>query len=229
MSWKTSRNVTYSNGEIIQSVCILCKCSTNHKILTSVNVKTHSDYEDVSGYVDVFHEWAEHQVIECLGCSKVSFREEITSSDGIIEMPEINLYPNPSQRYPLRDISLIPRDDIKNIYSETLKAINNDQLILAGIGIRIILEAIMQEQQINGDNLAQKINNLVKQGIVTKKDADILDKIRRIGNNSAHSIRAYSSEEIKVAIDVIEHLFERIYIIPHRIANNVAFQIEKPL
>ncbi len=105
--------------------------------------------------------------------------------------------------------------NLSRIYQESILALNSDQPILSGIGIRAIIETVSNEEQAAGNDLAQKINGLVAKGVLTKDGADILHKIRALGNQAAHSVKVHSSTELKLAMDVVEHLLQAVYILPH--------------
>ncbi|PSB58039.1 DUF4145 domain-containing protein [Chamaesiphon polymorphus] len=193
----------------VESVsCGECKGNKNHKILVSAEMAQDED------------SCFDYQVIQCLGCNRISFRHALYEYTQYQATSE-KIYPDPKQRLPIEGINLL-KPYIQSIYKETLKTINNNQVILFGTGIRTILEAITQEQKTPGIDLNEKINNLVKQGLVTQKDVGALHDLRRIGNEATHSITPSSPKEIKVAMDVIEHLLQRIYILPHNVKENLS-------
>jgi DNA polymerase III alpha subunit (gram-positive type) len=85
--------------------------------------------------------------------------------------------------------------------------------ILAGIGIRGLIEAVCNEQGMMG-NLEQKINDLVANEILTKTNADILHEIRFMGNQSAHEFEIKKEQELHVGFAIIENLLRNLYEIP---------------
>jgi Domain of unknown function (DUF4145) len=188
--------------------CGECKGNKNHKILVSAEME-----QDDDSYFD-------YQIIQCLGCNRLSFRHALYEYSQY-EASSAKIYPDPKERLPIEGINIL-KPYIQNIYKETLKTINNKQVILFGIGIRTILEAITQEQNTPGIDLREKIDNLVKKGVITQKDVGALHDLRRIGNESTHAIAPSSPKEMKVAMDVIEHLLEGIYILPHRVKENLS-------
>ena len=48
--------------------------------------------------------------------------------------------------------------------------------MLAGVGIRCLVEAVRQKENAEGKDLKAKINDLVKKGLLTQSGADILQK-----------------------------------------------------
>jgi Domain of unknown function (DUF4145) len=217
MSWKTSQKITFSQDQRLQSSCAYCKNITNHKILVSTDVRT--DSENGDGYYECIHTATyreKYQVIQCLGCNTISFRQEYCDENKALNDDlDVYLYPNPEGRFPIKDIDLVPRDNIKNIYNEILKAISSNQPILCAIGVRIILEAIMQEQKAEGKQLENYMEDLVKQRKLTRNEADTLHKLQYMGNKAAHGTTIYPNTELNVAMDIIEHLLQKLYILPH--------------
>ena len=200
--------------------CGECKRKTNHTVLVSADLngtdEIGRDYE--------FHWASNHQIIQCQGCDTISFRKANSNSeDGHVQIGpdewEENifeeLYPNRNEgRVPIKDIHLLPTD-IERIYAETLKAMNGDQPVLSGIGIRALIETTTKERNANGKDLMEKINDLVTQGVLTKDGADILHKLRVLGNKAAHEVKPHSTDQLDLAMDVIEHLLQGVYILPH--------------
>jgi Domain of unknown function (DUF4145) len=197
----------------VESVsCGECKGKKNHKILVSAY------YDEETPNFDSY--CTDHQVIQCLGCTHISFRRAVYDNNQYEPISE-KIYPDPAQRLPIEGVHLL-NPYIQSIYQETLKTINNNQVILFGMGIRTILEAITQEQKTPGIDLNEKITNLVKQGAVAQRDVGALHDLRRIGNEATHSIKPSSPKEIKVAMDVIEHLLQKIYILPYHVKENLS-------
>ena len=184
---------------------------------------------DLSGTDGIGHDyevhWASnHQIIQCQGCDTISFRKEDSNSqDGYVQIgPDEwgdiiyeELYPNRNEgRVPIRDIHLLPTD-IERIYAETLKAMNGGQPVLSGIGIRALIETTTKERNANGNDLKEKIDSLVTQGVLTKDGANILHQLRVLGNEAAHEVKPHSTDQLNLAMDVIEHLLQGVYILPY--------------
>ena len=128
----------------------------------------------------------------------------------------VTLYPSRiMDRTPLEDDYILP-DIIRSIYKETHTALSAGLKILAGIGIRALIEAICKVESANGGNLEQRINDLLAKNILTPKSASILHDTRFLGNQSAHEIIAASDTELEIAFDIVENLLEQVYIIPRK-------------
>jgi hypothetical protein len=178
--------------------------------------------EDCGGGNSV--DWnSKNQTIQCLGCQTVSFRTVSTFSedmeydhDGPYNPETIKYYPGRVEGVKTLESHLLPHT-IQQIYKETVLSLENEQFILAGIGIRAIVETICKDLEAEGGNLYNKINALKDRSIVTQEGADTLHKLRVLGNSAAHEVKAHNSQQLELALQIIEHMLEGTYIIPARV------------
>jgi hypothetical protein len=222
MDDETTINIT--TGETTEEVplvsCPECKNNTKHSVLASVELTgSHPaiDWRDV------------YQVVQCRGCETLSFRKVHTNSedwDGYYEPDgtpvqvaneRVELYPSrETSREPIDDVDLLPTK-IRTIYSETLQALDSNQPVLAGVGIRAIVETICKDANSTGANLAEKIDGLIKVGKLTPDGAAALHRLRVLGNASAHDVLPHSSEQLGLGLDVVEHVLIDLYVLPRRV------------
>lgn len=200
-------------GKATKLMCIKCKNETNHNILRSVYQE---GYELLGETYEVdWHE--EHQLVQCKGCDTVSYR----SLSGNSEYYDQNgpciyerLYPDRSEsRSPIEDWHNLPIK-LRSIYDETITALNNKQAILTGIGIRAIIETVTKDKSASGGNLEKRIDSLVEKKLLTPEGANILHKLRVLGNYAAHEVKAHKPKELALAFDVIDHLLTAVYVLP---------------
>ena len=204
----------------IDSTCPECKRSTKHLILSDIRLKGSEEMDGFGG----FYQWYdEYQIIQCQGCETFSFRKTHENSEDYYPVGNseykhelyVDIYPNPEEgRNSVEDDHLLPIN-LQRIYSETIKSINIGQPVLTGIGIRAIVETVCKDKKSNGKDLYKKINDLVTQGVLTKDGADILHKLRTLGNEAAHEVKPHDNVQLGLALDVIDHLLQGVYIIPH--------------
>jgi len=214
----TELSINKKQGQKLECACRECDRSTKHEIVTEATLAGASGSRDYEIY------WAtEYQVVRCLGCETVSFRRTNSNSeDGYIQTGEDEwveniheeIYPIPYDgRQPISDAHLLP-DKIQRIYEESLGALNNRQEVLCGIGVRAIIETVCKDKSAAGSDLYSKINSLVSQGVLTQDGADILHKLRTLGNNAAHEVKPHTPKELGLAFDVVDHLLLGVYILP---------------
>jgi hypothetical protein len=208
-----------SQGEEYLIPCVKCHVETSHKVLLST---------DMSGIYNPMgiEYWEHHQIVQCQGCKSISFRKNFGSSEegNLIEQPDGSyepIFPDHEEIYPSRIAGLgminnfwhLP-SSVVGIYNETHAALSNKLPILAGIGIRTLIEALCKEKKAAGSNLKERIDSLVKMGTLTQPGSEILHTMRDIGNEAAHNIKPHSDETLRIAMDVVENLLQSIYILP---------------
>ncbi len=219
-----ARNITSTDdkrGTNLELPCFSCDRNTSHTIITSIETEFRFDEGD-----EWYIEWDDYQLVRCQGCHNISFRIIHSDTEDMAEEynPDIDNYYVPVKHeslYPPRIVGHPKMNDyyylpatIKNIYEETHIAICNNQRILAGIGIRAIIESVCQESHATGNYLSTKINDLVLKGILTQRDADILHQLRVLGNDAAHQIFAHEKDVLLNAINIVESLLNVVYILP---------------
>jgi hypothetical protein len=210
--------VNKRQGQKLQCSCRECKRITKHVIVTEATES------GSSGTQQYEFSWAsEYQIVRCLGCESFMFRRaESNSEDSHIQIGpdewEENireeLFPNPLEgRQPIADSVLLP-EKIQRIYQESLAVLNRQQEVLCGIGLRAIVETVCKDKSAIGDDLFAKVNSLVALGVLTKDGADILHKVRTLGNKAAHEVKPHTPKELGLAFDVVDHLLLGVYILP---------------
>ncbi|WP_294058944.1 DUF4145 domain-containing protein [Thiolapillus sp.] len=198
----------YRADKKVDVTCRECKRSTKHLILSDVCLKGRGDMGPYGDFM--WHD--EHQIVQCQGCETISFRKTHNNSEDITHI--VDVYPNPEDGRDTIDYDYLLPSNLQLIYNETIKSINCGQAVLTGMGIRAIVETVCKNKNANGKDLCEKINDLVIQGVLTKKDADILHKLRTLGNEAAHEVKPHNNATLALALDVIDHLIKGVYILP---------------
>jgi Domain of unknown function (DUF4145) len=209
-----------TKGSVIDVSCPECKHSTKHIVLHSTDIEGHQDMEQNEWYA-----WDTHyQIVQCKGCETISFRITSSNSEDMNQVGPDDWEPMETEElFPSRNEGRIQKYNSRYlpmnvfaIYRETIQAINGEQAILTGIGIRAIIEAICKDKNTNTANLQTKIDELVTMGVLTRDGADILHKLRVMGNKAAHEVKPHTKEQLGTALDVVEHLFEGVYVLPKK-------------
>lgn len=207
-----------SKDTIISVLCWRCVIKTNHLVMYSVDRTASGGIEDEFWWTDIY------QIVKCNGCDNLSFRHASYFSEDLIIDNEGNWIPNikitlyPSriaERKPPNGMEFVPFQ-IRSIYEETILAIGASQPILAGIGIRALIESVCNEKKAAGVNLAAKIDDLVRLNVLTKEGADVLHHLRILGNVAAHEVKPLSENKLSIALDIVDNLLKSVYIIPNR-------------
>lgn len=215
-----------NNFEIIQdnnhnnfsAYCYECQKKTNHSVITGFR----SVYINEIPPCHQFDACNVYEFIKCDGCCAISYKSIYSDSnyfDGDDE-PECYVYPLVGQRLHVKRIyglTEFPTQEMRDVYFETEMAINYGLPILAGVGLRTLLEQvcnylISEEEKRIGKRLTQtakggtakggeekefiielilisKIKWLQKRKIINSKFQTIFNNIRDIGNTSTHEAK----------------------------------------
>ncbi|MBT2048444.1 MULTISPECIES: DUF4145 domain-containing protein [Enterobacter cloacae complex] len=232
-------SVEFSEGKyknnIISAFCETCKRNTKHLIATSYELTGQEECGPHGYTID----WRNsYQVIQCRGCEELSFREEnwcsedmgFMGDDDFYDGKTITLYPKRSEttRTP-KEFFEVPRK-LSNLYRESIDSFNNDSFILTAAGLRAVIEGLCAELKIKDGpvertekgitktvrarNLEGKIAGLKEKGILTAAGAVFLNEHRFMGNEAVHALKKPSREDLSLAIDLVEHCFDTIYVMP---------------
>ena len=191
--------------------CHSCGKRTNHSVLAKEEIKSHPD-ED-------FHYGENHIFAKCNGCDALTYAIETWSEDdwnphtGEMESTWKTYPRGATERKPIDDEHELPAK-IRAIYREVVGAMNAQLPVLAGIGLRAVIEAICKDQGIKGNNLEKLIDGLATSGVLSKAQADILHSHRFLGNVAAHEIVSAQPRELVAAIEIAENILKTIYVLP---------------
>ena len=224
-----------TKGSFDQVQCIECKRDTRHQVIQSLDCFASEDCGDCS--ID----WViNHQIIQCQGCMIVNFRQLRYCSEDVIQIgpdewendiTEI-LYPKRSKfTLSIKDFLNLP-NNLRRIYRETVECFNNESFTLSAAGLRALVEGLCADLKINDgpkeidikgskvikrfDNLEGKIAGLHEKGYLTQQHSSVLHEHRYLGNQAVHELAQPSRDELKLAIEIIEHTFESVYEIPEK-------------
>lgn len=196
--------------------CGECGRETRHKVLAET--KTH--WQDDKALVDL---WRQNQIVQCQGCLTLSFCEasqfsedvDYDQNSGEPFLPTTRkLFPNRVAGRPMMpEAHLLPHGVFK-VYEESHGALCAELRVMAGFGIRAIVEAVCNDREMRGRDLKERIDALELAGLVTPAGAIILHSLRFMGNAAAHEMRAHSHQELNAAFDVIEYLLQGVYVLP---------------
>ncbi|EOX3395599.1 DUF4145 domain-containing protein, partial [Vibrio cholerae] len=217
--------------------CLVCKHPTNHIVVLSADIDGQENYSES----DWIYWDAHYQIVKCLGCDSFSFRKTDSNSEDYQQVGE-DEWDNPVNEYlyPKRDINTLPTKNflntpsvIRRIYNEVISCYNNESYTLCGAGLRAIIDGLCAvngvtdgpviktnpdgtTQTTRKSNLEGQISGLHEKGLLTEAHSSILHEHRFMGNKAVHELDMPSLEELKIAIDIVEHTLENIYELPEK-------------
>jgi uncharacterized protein DUF4145 len=192
-----------------------CAGTTWHRVLADVVSRDSSPDYEIEG-------WDDYLVVQCPGCKTLSFCKESRNSADMDYGPDGEVSPSVTRLvYPSRiagraemaSSRLLPCV-VYLIYRETHAALCAPLPVLAGIGLRAIVETVCKEEAAPGKDLKGKIDGLQAMHLITPDGAKILHSLRVMGNQAAHEVKPHTPEELATGLHVVEHLLEGVYILP---------------
>ncbi len=226
-------NININVDDELYLLCVRCTGKTSHKVVVSVDSHFVCDcivcdcqqnsVTPQQAYLMDLNQQSHYQIVQCNGCKEYTFRlqyceDTYETIDGeCLTLEHEHLYPSRIEgRKTLADIHYLP-SQVRCIYKETHQALNGESYILAGIGLRALIETVCKEKNAKGKDLFKKIDDLVIKQILTPEGAEILHKIRTLGNIAAHEVKPQSETQLCLAMDVVEHLLIAVYILPQKV------------
>jgi hypothetical protein len=188
--------------------CPKCCQNTNHESL----------FKNAFSANNMDFGWSQdHEIIKCKGCENIQFRYSYSDESmfGWDDENQVEYQYEDKKYFPkflkdhkqLTNISSTP-EKIRIVYNESIEALKNNCYLLSAVGLRAVIESVCIEQKITGRNLEIKINNLVKNKLITQKDCNRLHSIRFLGNDSVHEMDVPKEEKLKIALDTMITDFE---------------------
>jgi len=231
---KSKENET--QGQTVDVQCVECKRRTKHRVVMSLDKKGDQyDKEDGWGV-----SWSDnYQVIQCQGCETTTFRHTHWFSED--HNPEFGEDGTTERLYPKRDASSLTAKPLLNVptalrklYGEIVDCFNNGSPTLCAGGLRAIVEGLCASQgiadglimvptkegatkEVRSGKLVGRIAGLHEKGLLTAEGARTLQEHRSLGNEALHELARPSQDELKLAIEMVEHVLEQIYEIPEKV------------
>lgn len=208
--------------ELYECYCNGCRNNTEHR--TIVKATKTENFDDDGCLFSIYT----YRIIECAGCHYISFMDEnIFSEDAEFDDPAYGEKYRKCCRYPIPEegvfnesshsrLEYVLPNGIKQIYEETQEAIKNKLFIVAGIGLRTLLDTVCREQKIGSarSNLAGRLKVMREQQLISDAEYSILIEIKNIGNKSVHEGRALQPHEVSEALIAVEHILDKLYLLP---------------
>ena len=210
--------------KVIWVTCSTCGHeSRKHQIL---HEKVVSQLEEKDG-PELGREY--HRFVECMGCERTKYViSDLDCQEYDADEENFRVFPDAPGTAVRRRAAittdeatdgggemLIP-DAVWKMYKETIEAINAGIRTLAGGGLRAVVEAICLDKKITDGNLQKKIEELAKQGFLTKNQTELLHEERYLGNAALHELATPAGQDLEDGLGIVEGLISTIYILPSK-------------
>lgn len=204
-----------SELQVLNTNCRSCARRTRHEVVHELVVETKDEY---------FNETDTWQIIRCMGCHTVTFRHQHDDFDDVEERPDgtvkhavtMKTYPRVIANHRGLQATYYLPTLIKKVYEQTLRALGEQALVLASIGLRACIEATCNELNLSAASLEKRIDQLYRAGHVSNADKKRLHAIRFLGNDAAHEIKEPEQTDIRVALEIVEHLLNTVFILERK-------------
>ena len=194
--------------------CKVCKGDRNHTEIHNIEERGGEEESDFQ-YIHKF------SLIKCNGCDNISFLETYGDTEMFNHVgpygeqeyyDEKTVYPTYLKKgEEIYYKHHLPKK-IRLIYSETISAFKANSSILTAGGLRAIIEAICNHLKISGNNLAERIDGLSKNGHLTTSESKRLHSIRFLGNDALHEMEVPKEEHLYLLLGIINHLLTNLFI-----------------
>lgn len=198
--------------------CQSCSSETTHMVAATF-VEKGSEYHGKGKSIG----WqSDYQTVQCRTCKKVSFRivyesskEDANGNDEVSCSESLRYTPRSSGEIKSLDPEGLPKN-FQDLYKDTVLAIECKQNVLARMGIRALLDAICDDNEISGDSLHQKANNLMGKHILSTEGFDILNNNHFLDSNNDKE--AQQQKILLLAISAVEQIINCTYPTPDNIS-----------
>lgn len=206
---------------------LLTHCNRcGHTSIHRVEVEFEAKWDDENGYFG----GEEHKILRCGGCDSIKYSVSSWDSQEWDEDENGQTYFKRTVKvYPAPLVKKLDADYLFNlplkiyyVLTETLDAQSNNNLILATVGLRILVETICDASKCTSKTLAGKINELETNGLLSSEEKSLFHKVRTFGNKGAHLGEAMSTDQIASGLDISTHLLEKIFVDPVKKKNLLA-------
>jgi hypothetical protein len=194
--------------------CNTCRRPTNHNTIEENGIqfkrvvpRVRTNERQFKNMEDIYY------LAQCLGCDSIKLVTEFHYEQEGQWNSMYHIYPDPTDRLDkLQHVSFrnLP-ESIFLFLSEVQMSYLNKLFILCSVGLRMLIEAICIDKNVQGKLLIDKINKLNELGYITQLQTGVLHQIRLLGNKSAHEIVDQDDELVLEGLNVIHSLLFNIY------------------
>lgn len=182
--------------------CNQCLRQTRHDVI-AVRVVDESEEVD-EGRFSI--DWrTTNTILECKGCGAVTLRRRVVSHD--LNADDTEFYPPPVSRQSPRWLYDLP-DEIESLLKEVYVALHANSRRLALMGARAIVDAFMNVTIGDIGGFQTKLEKLVEDGYLSKRNRETLEAALDAGHAAAHRAHNPSPDDLTLILDIVENLIQ---------------------
>jgi uncharacterized protein (DUF433 family) len=210
-----ARSLEQQAPRIDESHCNKCGGTRRHFVRREHVVNGHDD--EVS--------WSETmQILECCGCSELSVRKrswfsEWDQSEPVMERGvQDQTYPPPLFRPLPRWIDKIEDDSVEDVLREVYSNLQAGNSISAAMGIRLLIDRIMNIKVGDLGSFTGTLEEMRKQGLIGQDEKEkLLDPVIDAGSAAAHRAYRPKADHLNTMMDTVENLVYRLLVLPRSV------------
>lgn len=192
--------------------CHHCKTETDHKLLHTEKKEgkysLNFDYEmQQSGRWSI-----EFKAFKCVGCRELCIRK--TCNDSEADYPNEEFYPpRPGEeaRTPPKWIHTLP-DDIDMLVEEVFTALQNRSYRLVAMGLRALMDALMNVTIGDCGGFEEKIEEMISEGLLSNVQKEVLEPTLELGHAAIHRGHAPTGNQVDAALGVVMSMLELFFV-----------------
>jgi hypothetical protein len=146
-------------------------------------------------------------MLECRGCGSVTLRRRIISFD--VDVDDTDYYPPPISRQIPRWHYELP-DDIRDLLKECYSDLQSGSKRLAIMGARSVVDVFMNTELGDIGGFKQKLDELVKQGYLSKQNRNTLEAALEAGHAVVHRGHIPKDEDVTLVFDIVENMLQTL-------------------
>jgi len=194
--------------------CNRCGHTTIHRIVVEYEAR----WDDGDGYFG----GEDHRILRCGGCDSIKYSvaswdsqewDEDENGETVFARTTKFFPPTQVRKLDIDYMFNVPQR-ILHVLTETLDAQSSNNLILATVGLRILIETICDASKCKGRNLEKKIEELEGNGLISPDEKALFHKVRTFANKGAHLGQAMSADQVASGLDISTHLLETLFVDP---------------
>jgi hypothetical protein len=198
--------------------CNQCRRTTYHRLLKTVDNKDSEVHEQ---HGEQFLVWwhITHELFECGGCKSVMVRRTDMHSEW--DEPDVLFFPPRVSRHKPTWIYQIPRE-LRIMLNEVYDSLAADTRALPLMGARAVLDLLFVDKVGDIGSFAKKLEELERQGFISRTNREILDAALDAGNAASHRAYAPELEQVHSVMEIVENLVHATYVL-----DKVADEVKK--
>lgn len=177
-------------------------CSQEVHIIPSERILRYKTFDDV---IQQLRDWASHSSHG--GCPTTS--DQSPKSMFLREMNNVYLLKPSDLPKWYADLPV----NIHEMLLEVRYTLQRELSALPSMGLRSVIDMICNERVGDIGGFAEKLRQLEEKRLITPKKRQIIESILEVGHASVHRGHFPTAKDLKVVMDIVDHLLEELYVL----------------